>query len=329
MKNPLTTIIITTWNSQKFLPSCLKSIFAQTAKDFSVAIIDNGSTDGTIDYVRKNYPQISVHLNLKNLGFAYANNQGIKMGNSKYIMLCNHDVILENDFLEKLVATIECNDEVASAGGKILKAQWSNNPLPKFVPTDIIDSCGIRLTRSHKMMDLGAGEKDVGQRNILKEVFGTSGALVLYRFSALQEIKYNNQWLDEDFFSYKVDVDIAWRLRLAGYKAVYNPSAVAYHFRGVDKKDNRKNRLPINNQLSYKNHLLSIVKNQTFINLIIYSPLILGYEIGKFIYLLLTEPRTLAGLSGFFRQLPSALEKRKFILKNKKIKSKEIRKWLK
>jgi len=325
MSNPKVTIIIVTWNSIKYLPDCLKSIFEQTFRDFSVIIIDNGSIDDTVNYIKKNYPQIFIKENQENIGFAKANNQGISLANSEYALLCNQDIILEKDFLEKALQTIKSDQKIASVGGKLLKIQ----DLPVSKKPDIIDSCGIKASKSHYFKEIGANKKDQGQYNKLNEVFGISGALVLFKKQALEQIKFQEEYFDENYFSYKEDIDLAWRLRLAGYKSICNPNAVAYHVRSISKLTGRKIRPVSINQLSYKNHLLTIIKNQTLLNLVIYFPFILFFEIKKIIYILLLEQSTLISLLEYFKQIPSALKKRKFIMLNKKVSSKEIRKWFK
>jgi len=325
MSIPKTTIIIPTWNSKKYLPFCFNSIFEQTNKDFSIAVIDNGSTDGSVEFIKENYPKTLVIQNSKNLGFAHAINQGIKMSKGEYVLLCNTDIILEPNFLEQALATIKKDQKIASVGGKLLKAKWSPDELPKPIKTDIIDSLGILISKSHKTEEINKETR--GEQE--KEVFGISGALVLLRKSALEDIKYKEEYFDESFFSYKEDVDLAWRLKLAGYKAVINPKAIAYHFRGVSQEDERKNRPKLINQLSYKNNLLTIIKNQTLANLIIYSPHILARELAKLIYFLILEQSTLKVIPKFINQLPNALNKRKHILSNKKNSNKQIRRWFK
>ncbi|MFN3301467.1 MAG: glycosyltransferase, partial [Patescibacteria group bacterium] len=102
------SIQIVTWNSRKFLSECLNSIFNQTYKDFSILIIDNASNDGTIEFIKENYPTLNILRNSKNLGFATAHNQGLRLfENSPYVLLINPDVILEKDWLEKILSVIE------------------------------------------------------------------------------------------------------------------------------------------------------------------------------------------------------------------------------
>lgn len=337
MSTPKVSIIIVTWNSAKFLPYCLGSIFEQSFRDFEVVVIDNGSTDGSVEEIESAFAsdeatadeKLAVIQNKENLGFAKANNQGIKSSHSEYILFCNPDIILESDFLEKAIRTIKKDEKIGSAGGKLFKIQWSNEELPKPIKTDIIDSYGIRVTKSHRALEIGSGKKDYGQYDKEREVFGISGALVLYRRSALEQIKYEDEYFDEDFFAYKEDVDLAWRLRLGGFKSVYNPKVQAYHFRGVSQELNRKRRSTLVNQLSYKNHLLALVKNQTLTNFILYFPFIFFYELGKFFCVLFFEQSTLKGLFKFFEQLPRALEKRKAAMQRRRVTSEDLEKWFK
>jgi len=123
MDLPKVTIQIVTWNSMKYLPTCLKAIFDQSYKDFQVLVIDNNSMDETVDFIRKNYPEVAIFQNKKNMGFAKANNQGIKLLHSPYVLLCNPDIILEPDWLEKIMTNIESGEysNIGSFGGKLLK----------------------------------------------------------------------------------------------------------------------------------------------------------------------------------------------------------------
>jgi len=294
-----------------------------------VIVVDNGSEDETIKFIREQYPQITVLENKKNLGFAKANNQGLKLSKGEYVLICNPDIILEPDFLKQATETIKKDKKIAAAGGKLLKVKWSNEDLPNPEKTDIIDSLGLIPQKSHNFKEINSDKKDKPEETEQKQVFGISGALTLFRRSCLEQIKYQEEFFDENFFAYKEDIDIAWRLKLAGFTAVINPKATAYHFRGISGSDERKTRGKKINQLSHKNHLLLIIKNQTLTNLFIFQPHILLREFGKFLYLLIREQSTLLALGQFVKQLPSTLKKRKYILSKRKISNKEIRQWFK
>ncbi|MCX7779141.1 MAG: glycosyltransferase family 2 protein [Patescibacteria group bacterium] len=361
-------IQIVTWNSLKFLPDCLKAIKAQTYQNFSILIIDNASQDGTREYLQKNFPEINILRNNRNLGFATAHNRGLRLNQGDdYILVINPDIILEKDWLEKILPIIEEDREIGAIGGKLLKIYTSDFELEEKVKTKIIDSTGLKIFKSRRVIDRGEGELDCGQYNKKEEVFGLSGACVLYRRQALEDIKIIinkkksntnpqiskdeylcekfiidgkvkrecGEYFDEDFFSYKEDVDLSWRLRLRGWKIFYYPQAIAYHYRQVYSQGKkikeiikrRKEKSPLVNYLSYRNHLYCLIKNDFFINFLKDLPLIIFYELKKLFYLFFFEQKTLKGWWEILKNLPKIIKKRKYIMKNKKISSQEIRKW--
>lgn len=361
------SIQIVTWNSRKFLPECLESIFNQTYKDYSVLIIDNASNDDTIEFVKENYPAVAILRNNKNLGFAAAHNQGIRLfESSPYLLVVNPDVILEKDWLEKILSVVEKDKKIGAIGGKLLKIYTSEPEINEKVKTKIIDSTGLQVLRSRRVIDRGEGELDQGQYDKKEEVFGLSAACALYSRTALEDIKIptnyksnaniqiyknssirnkfvigrkasgvNGEYFDEDFFSYKEDVDLSYRLRWRGWKLFYTPEAVAYHYRQVpggkkkilDIIKKRRERSALVRYLSYRNHIFLLTKNESFINFLKDLPWILFYELGKFLYFLLFEQRTLRVIPNFFAKLPRMLKKRNWVIKNRKINSREIRKW--
>ena len=195
-------ISIVAYNNLKFLPDCLDSIFRQTRKDFEAVLIDNNSTDGTVEFVKNNYPRVKIISNKNNLVFAAGHNQPIDLAIkniARYILATNPDIILERDYLEKVVSAIEQDREIAGVGGKLLKIFSHNQELKKREKTAIIDSTGLKVFKSRRVVERGAGEGDLGQYNKAEEVFGLSGALALYRLSALEDIKIDKEYFDEDF----------------------------------------------------------------------------------------------------------------------------------
>lgn len=360
------SIQIVTWNSLKFLPDCLTSIFNQTNKNFSVLVIDNASTDSTIDFLRSHYPAIKILRNHKNLGFTTAHNQGIRLTirrqplkDNHYILILNPDIILKDDFLEKILPAIEKNKKIGAIGGKLFKIYTSDEEIQEKTKTKIIDSVGLKIFKNRRVINQGEGEIDKGQYDREKTVFGLSGACVLYRLSALEDIKipkyttnsqiylnslkHNEQarvgyeYFDEDFFAYKDDIDLAWRLNQRGWQLFYFPLAQAYHFRQIAGREktnlleiikNRKQRSHYLNYLSYRNHLFCLIKNESLINFLKDFPFIFFYELKKFLYLLFFEPRIIKALFDVFKKLPVMLKKRQLIQKIKKISTEDFRKFL-
>ncbi len=328
------SVNLVTWNGKKYLPFCLDSLAKQTFRDFSLFILDNGSTDGTAEYLKSfRFPAIDLKLafNEKNIGFAAGHNQVFRSTKSDYVLLLNQDVILEPNFLEAAVNFMDKNLEIGAVTGKLLRWDFCNNK-----KTDMLDSAGLKIWKNHRLAELGAGEKDGEKWNKPFEVFGVSGAAAVYRRSSLESVTVLGEYFDPDFFSYKEDIDLAYRLRLFGWKAWFLPEARGYHDRtarsdgGSDAQAvrRRKNKSSFVNYHSYKNHLFLLLKNVPAGIFWRYGCRIKWYEFRKFIYLLFFETRTLGGLGEFFGKLGKMLVKRKWIMSNKKVNTGEIKKWL-
>jgi GT2 family glycosyltransferase len=339
-------INIVTWNSLKFLPQALSSILSQTYRDFWLLVIDNGSSDGTADYIRRDFPEAGVLRNVKNLGFTRAHNQGITYAKAHLdasqgdplVLITNPDIILEPDFLEKMVAEMDRRPDAGSAGGKLLKVfERGDGEVREAVKTNMIDSTGVRMTRSRRAIDRGAGELDErGRFDRLEEIFGVSGAIALYRLKALEDVAYRDEYFDDDFFAYKEDLDLAWRLRLRGWSSLYVPSARAYHYRTAAGREKasvreiisgRRGRSKTVNFLSYRNHLLMLAKNDQWQNSLLHWPWIWWYEIRKFLYVLFLEPATFGAFISYLRLLPRAIAKRRLTMSRRKVRAKDIRRW--
>lgn len=343
---PKVSINIVAWNSMKYLPELMRSIREQTFRDFSVLVIDNASTDGVVDFLREEYPEVTVLRNFNNTGFAPAHNQGIKYAMSnwrneplaeRYVLVTNPDIIFTPKFLETLVARADAAPSTASFGGKLLRVmRQGEGELIETVRTDVIDSTGLRIMRNRRSVDRGQGEHDTGQYDRDTDIFGVSGALVLYRASSLDAVRVGEEYFDHDFFAYKEDTDLAWRFQLQGLGSLFVPEAVAYHFRRAGGKEkagpfemlrNRKTKSPFINYLSQRNHPLMLVKNEHFTNLLLHAPWIVPYELAKFFSILILEPRTLRAVKDFWKYLPRMLEKRRTVMAKCRVSASQMRKW--
>lgn len=343
MHQPKVTIIIVTRNSRMFMPSCLDSILNQTCRDFQTVVIDNDSSDGTAEFVRREFPTVGVVENNKNLGFARANNHGIRMFKSPYIVLCNPDIVLEPDWLEKIMASAESDEcrQYSVFGGKLLKLKLLNAEIGEIEKTSLIDSCGLKVLKNHRVVELGAGEESSKYQK-QQEVFGISAALVMFRRSALDQIliadKYHAQgdYFDGSYFFYVEDVDLAWRLRLMGERSLLVPDAVAHHLRTLSGSEhqsirqmmaNRRKQNSLATYYSYRNHLLLLLADEFSSNWLIFLPRIFWLELKKFVYILFFEPKNLLALAEIVKMLPEIRAKRKTIFARAKITAKELRKW--
>ncbi|NCO23210.1 glycosyltransferase family 2 protein [bacterium (Candidatus Moisslbacteria) CG12_big_fil_rev_8_21_14_0_65_36_11] len=315
------TIQIVAYNSLKFLPGCLASLKGQTFKDFDILVVDNHSTDGTGEFLREKYPGIYVFRNLKNLGFARSHNQGFSLKKSEYVLVLNPDIVLEPDFLEKLIKGADKKKKGFSFSPKLLKIKTGNEDLGEKIKTNIIDSTGLKIYPSGQVKDRGEGEEDKGQYDKKTEIFGVSGACALYQRDLLKKVGF----FDDDFFAYKEDADLAWRAQLFGFSSYYIPEAKAYHYRQAPK-ERRLFQSQFVAFYSFRNGLFLLLKNVHWQNFFLYFPLIFAYQMTKKFYLLFKAPETSfkAKLS-FLQYLSAMYRKREKIFKRAKITAKQFR----
>lgn len=213
------SIVIVAYNAKYLIKNCLDSIFTQIYNAFEVIIIDNGSKDDTVGFIKENYTGIKLIENKENLGAARARNQGISIAQGKWILTLDCDIILEKDFLTKIIRFVkETEGSVGIFQPKILNMDKKT-----------IYSCGIYSSRLRRFYDVGKGRFDYGQFNTSKYIFGACSAAALYNRRMLEDIKENTGYFDERFFFLLEDVDLSWRAQRRGWKGLFYPGGVCYH----------------------------------------------------------------------------------------------------
>jgi GT2 family glycosyltransferase len=210
------SVIVLNFNGKHHLEKCISALAAQTYGDFEVIVVDNASSDGSVDYLEAQFPWVVIVKNEKNLGFAAGINSGIKHAQGDYILTLNNDTYADKHFLERIIEPMHSYADVGMCACKMLFLDGR------------INSTGICLSRSAAAWDRGMLEPDTGQYNTQEEVFGPCAGAALYRKEMLDEIGL----FDEDFFLYLEDVDLAFRGRLAGWRCIYVPQAKVYHYHG-------------------------------------------------------------------------------------------------
>jgi hypothetical protein len=209
-------VIVPNLNGMGSLEKCIDSVLAQSRKNILI-VIENGSTDNSLAFLKKNSSNIEIIENAKNLGFAGGVNQGIKKAidiDAEFIALFNNDAVANKDWLENLVKVMVAHGDVGVVAPKILSSSKKQ-----------LDSAGDMYTSWGLPYPKGRKEYDGSQYDKPENIFSASGGASLYRVSMLKEIGL----FDNDFFAYYEDVDISFRAQLAGWKILYEPSAVAYH----------------------------------------------------------------------------------------------------
>jgi GT2 family glycosyltransferase len=249
------SIIMVNYNGKADLEKCFPTLFATAYSDFEVILIDNGSTDQSIAYLKKwanDHRNLTVVEAKKNLGFAPANNIGLEYAKGAIIVLLNCDTIVTTDWLQNLVQPLVDDPSVGIVQSKLLTL---SNP-------NIIDSAGDIVHPSGASISRGMGEKDSGQFDHEKEIFSARGAAIAFRKSLATKIGL----FDSSYFMTYEDVDFCWRTRMAGYKVIYVPNSVVYH-RGFDGYNKTYLMKIFHNN---KNHYMTLIKNYEIENVIHY-----------------------------------------------------------
>ncbi|MBI5186309.1 MAG: glycosyltransferase family 2 protein [Nitrospinae bacterium] len=214
--NPLISVVIPNWNGKKFLPACLDSLKRQSYPNLDVIVVDNGSTDGSVQYLKENYPGFVKIVELQeNHGFDRAVNEGIKVSKGAYIATLNNDTETHEDWIRELAKGFDHGDRVGMCASKILF----------YFNRDIIDKTGHVMYLDGLNKGRGAMQKDNGKFEVCEEVFFPDGCAALYKRELFDEVGL----FDERFFAYGDDAELGFRARLFGWKCVYMPSAVVYH----------------------------------------------------------------------------------------------------
>lgn len=237
------SVIIPNWNGKDMLKTCLASLKKQTFKDFEVVVVDNGSIDGSVNYIEKFFPEVKLVKLPKNTGFAPAVNLGIKICVGEMIMLLNNDTEVDKDCLKLLVNTATVKKEVGFIAAKILN----------FKNRNIIDSAGDYIDAVGHSDNIGRGEKDGEKFSKPGFIFLATGGGTLFKREVFEKIGF----FDHDFFAYMEDVDFCLRAQLRGIKGWYEPKAKIYH---IHKATSSRNP-GFTEYLQYRNMTITVLKN--------------------------------------------------------------------
>jgi hypothetical protein len=307
-EKPRVSVVVVNYNGKHFLSDCFSAIFRQIYPPSEVIMVDNASRDDSLDFVRDNFPQVTVLVNEANMGFAGGTNVGIQRSTGEFILTLNNDTQIDPAFLQEITRPVIEDPSVGMCASKMT------------FPDGRINSTGICISRSGAAWDRGMFEPDKGQYDRVEEVFGPCAGAALYRRAMLDEIGL----FDEDFFLFMEDVDLAFRARLSGWKCIYVPSAQVVHKHGGTagfKSD-------ISIYYGNRNLLWYVVKNFPKRMLIEYLPWIIGRNVGVIPYYFL-EGKGKIIIRAKFDALRNI---RKMMLKGKQsqIKGREhnIRKWM-
>jgi GT2 family glycosyltransferase len=258
MTEPTVCISIVTFNSSRYIRRCLNAALAQKGIQAAVVVVDNASDDGTGAILNEFGSRIQVIWNRCNVGFAEAQNQGIRSSRAEWVLTLNPDLLMEEDFVRRLVDAGELDRGAGAVCGKLLAIGAGFQPLAE----PRIDSTGLFFTPAMRHFDRGWHEPDDGAYDRAEYVFGACAAAALYRRRMVDDISIGGDFFDPDFFAYREDADVAWRAQLLGWRCIYTPAAVGWHVRSVVPGE-RRSITPSINMHSVKNRFLMRIKNAT------------------------------------------------------------------
>ncbi|MBI2505131.1 MAG: glycosyltransferase family 2 protein [Candidatus Latescibacteria bacterium] len=301
------------WNGMKYLDRCLAGLYAQTCPLAEVVVVDNGSTDGSKEWLREHYPQVRLIENTANLGFAAGYNQAIAACSAPYVLVLNTDVFLDPGFLAQALQGFAHGPRVAAVTGRVFQEA-----------TQELLNGGFFLRRQLRI-------RHSPDLDLPEEVFGATGAVVLFRRAALEDLKVEGEYFDESYFGYGEDLDLAWRAQLWGWKVRYQPTPPAHHV-GSGSLDGRLHfaeKPAFFQRHVLKNRYLTLIKNASPGVLLYLLPSLLLTELLLWPYLILRWPLRAPylgmALVDVLRLLPLALRRRRCIQGRRQVTSAYIR----
>ncbi|MBI1888434.1 MAG: glycosyltransferase family 2 protein [Candidatus Spechtbacteria bacterium] len=332
----LVSITIAAKNEEKNIEKSLSSALRQSHNPIEIFLIDDTSTDKTVEVAElcyKNYLESNTEVvkkftiikNAVNLGFGGSHNVGIRRATGDFVLCLNADCELDKDYVQYALEAFGRDSKIAALQGKLINRRTGN-----------IDTTGLLIFKNRRVVNRGQGEKDRGQFEKQVEVWGADGASPMYRREALDDGKIGDEYFDEDFFAYKEDIDLAWRMRLAGWHAFYQPKAIGYHDRSAGEGTTtnlfeivraRRNISEFAKFHSFANQRLMQIKNEIPSSFFKNFPCIFLKEAMSWPYVLIFERYGWKSAFLFFRLAPKMLQKRFVIMGKKRVSDSEIETW--
>ena len=320
--SPDILISIVTHNDEGILAHCLESL-EKLLDPVRVKVWDNASADGSARIAGKY--QVSVSTSTENHGYCGGHNRNISGEKFDYVLFMNADVVLMPDYFTRILPVFERFPQAGLATGRLQRMDSEGVPVERE-RRPVLDSTGIVFYRNLRHFDRGSSEIDNGQYDTAEPVFGGTGAALLCSSGLVEDLKYNGEFWDEDFFAFREDADLAWRAQLLGWQTIYEPSARALHLRHVLPE--RRNKLsPLINMHSVKNRFLMRAKNMDVSLFMFCFPSITIRDAGILAYILLKERSSLEAFRILWIKRKQIRKKRQDIQSRRKVFGKDISRW--
>ncbi|MFQ6618857.1 MAG: glycosyltransferase family 2 protein [Fidelibacterota bacterium] len=273
MKPPLVSIIIPHYNGYSILKNCLDSVRRTEYPNFEIIVVDNASTDGSPEQIKAHFPEIKLIRNERNLGFAGGVNVGISNSSADFVLLLNNDTEVESKWMGRMIRLFYGDEDIAACQPKILSIQQRNMFDYSGAAGGLIDVYGFPFARGRIFDSI---EEDGGQYDTPERIFWATGTACLIRKSCLDHVG----GLDEHFFAHMEEIDLDWRLQLAGYKIIFSPDSIVYHLSGATLSS----RHYLKKFLNHRNSVLILLKNFSAETLFLVLPIRFLLEILAFFF---------------------------------------------
>jgi GT2 family glycosyltransferase len=247
---PTTAIVILNWNGRKFLEKFLPFVTASTGPGVEVIVADNASTDDSVSFLRERYPGMRVIEMDRNRGFAGGYNEALKQVESDYYVLLNSDVEVGPGWIEPVISLMEKDSSIGACQPKI--RMYSDRESFEYAGAagGWLDHLGYPFAKG-RVFDVC--EKDLGQFDVAEPIFWASGAALFVRGRLYHELG----GLDGYFFAHQEEIDLCWRMQLAGYKVYCCPESVVFHVGGGTMPKGNERKVKLN----FRNNLIMMAKN--------------------------------------------------------------------
>ncbi len=316
MKNsrPLISIIIPNFNGKKHLDECLQSLESIEFDDYETVFVDNASSDGSVRFVKDNFPDVKILSLDHNYGFAEACNLGVEKSLGDYIVFLNNDTRVDAYWLRELMNALKTYGDNHIYSSKIL---FYDEP-------EKINTIGGIITPMGSGLDIHFRKKDKDKYNKVRPVASPSGCSMLLKKTLFIEM----DGFDNDYFAYLEDVDFGWRCWLKGHKTYYIPESIVYHKYG---STGGKIDTPFRVFNVQKNRLFNILKNFSLLNVIKGFVISAVFDLVRIFTFLIHGnfsliSAVLKGNYAFLKGIPNTLSKRKFIQKTRQVSDEEMEK---
>jgi GT2 family glycosyltransferase len=317
---PKVSVHIVTYNSAETIERCLSSLAEQRGVDFKTLVIDNASTDETVQRVEK--MGVPIVANSTNLGYSVAHNQAIGGTTSEYVLTLNPDIWLDPNYLQQMVRALDHTPHMGSACGRLLRVEQLGQP------PYAIDSTGLFMRRNRRQglcnesypLELCPTQPQL--------IFGPDGAAAFYRRKMLENITVLGEVFDADFFIQKEDVDVCWRAQLLGWQSIYVPEAIGHHIRAF--RPGQRYRRTVSKEMRFyavRNRYLLMLKNEIPSHFLRDLITISVYDFGVLAYIILRERESWSSLMAVFPLARRMLQKRRIIQSSRRVSRRDIQQW--